>query len=578
MKNLIDAHLKDGYQLIDSSGKYYLKILLVLSCIGAALDLIGIGVAIPLILSVGFGSFQELIELFPDNFRGYVTPSFLLSIFIIFVILKTAASILIVKYRTNVVYKISSSISSRLVKELIKNPNEFFIYYGSGTASRLGVVECNSFALSFVNPIVSFVSEGVLLISIFAFLFFIDPYFSLMIGVVFLILSLIYRQITKDRVTAASFARVNGDKSRVNLIETFSTLSIEAKDKSQKDWLLEKYMKKNIDSRNASAEYLFWNNLTRPYLETLLYVIVLSMVLFSIISQAISSNNSSSFLESYDVILYFILAAIRCLPGITRLLSAFLSLKYANAAISQLKKAFEDLSKAGQVIGGEYKNHFSKDSMFIEINNYKVALENGFKQNIDNFKFDGPGMFFIDGPSGSGKTTLINHLAGIRSDYTGKITVSSPSNSFEKNNKIKNVSLCPQQVFLLSGSLEENIYLGNEPIEKTNKYLKEIINNLDFKNFLPVRDSLDDIQIDNFGLKLSGGQRQRIALLRGIASRSDIIIFDEPLSSLDIKYRSYILSVFKELSKSKIIILTSHVDIEEIIDVCDSNLHLNKNF
>ena len=571
MKILEGRYFKEGFNLIDREGKFSLTSLLLYSTFGAGLDLVGIGIAIPLILSTGFGSFDQIINIFPDALKPLLTANNIIVSFIIFVVLKTIISTLIIRYRSDVVYKISSSVSLKLVNTLIKNPNDFYIYYGSGTASRLGVVECHNFAQSFVNPIVTFVSEGVLLIAIFIFLFTVDPILSSLLGMLFIFMALLYRGLTKNKISHVSQVRADADQARVNLIETFSSLSLESKSDKQQSWLSNKYAKKNNESRDASAEYLFWSNLTRPYLEALLYIIVLMLAIFALSDQLAPS--SSAGISSQELILYFVLAAIRSLPSVTRLISAVVSMNFSKAAVLQLVKTFTHLSSSNKVDNtSEYIINNAASSLSLTINNYSVELDNGFKQEISNFNFNGPGLIYIDGPSGCGKTTLINHLSDIRYDFSGKISWDLVNDE----NEDSKISLCPQEVYLLTGTLEENIYLGNHPNEIEENYLIDIAKNLDFNKFLKLKDVLSEIHIDNFGLTLSGGQRQRVALLRGIASRANVVIFDEPFSSLDQNYRSYLMKIIKKLAETKIIILTSHVDRESILAESDCDLILKK--
>ena len=575
MKAIKSDYIREGIKLIDNIGKNSLKNLLIYSTFGAGLDLIGIGIVIPLVLSATFGSFQGILELLPETIRPLLSLNTILIGFVIFVVFKTVISTAIIKYRSNVVYNISASVSSNLVRTLIKNPNDFYIYYGSGTASRLSVVECHNFAQSFINPIVTFVSEGVLLIAIFVFLFIVNAKIAMFLAFLFILLGLIYRQITKDRISSASQNRANADQARVNLIETFSTLSLETKSDEQQNWLHEKYIKENINSKNASSEYLFWNNLTRPYLEVLLYVVVLSFSGLALLNQITDTNNQTSIINSYELILYFVLAAIRSLPSVTRLISAFVSMRFSKAAILQLKDTFESLEKnKNKIDHGKSSIIFKHNAsiLSLNVNNYKVDLENGFKQNIDNLSIKGPGLIYIDGPSGSGKSTLLNHLSNIRDDFSGEIEWNLKTS---EESEIK-ISLCPQHVYLLSGNLEENIFLGKTPSRHQEEQIMSIAKDLDFAKFINLGNKLNKTVIKNFGLTLSGGQRQRISLLRGIASSADVVLFDEPFSSLDSRYRGYLLGLLEEISRNKIVIITSHVDREMILSVANHTLTLNK--
>ena len=87
------------------------------------------------------------------------------------------------------------------------------------------------------------------LLFLFVFLFVLNANISIFLAVLFLLLGFIYRQITKDRISSASQNRANADQARVNLIETFSSLSLETKSDVQQKWLHEKYIKENLKEK-----------------------------------------------------------------------------------------------------------------------------------------------------------------------------------------------------------------------------------------------------------------------------------------------------------------------------------------
>lgn len=136
------------------------------------------------------------------------------------------------------------------------------------------------------------------------------------------------------------------------------------------------------------------------------------------------------------------------------------------------------------------------------------------------------------GESGSGKTTLVKLLLNLYSPETGEISVGE--------NNIKDISIhdlrervayVPQETFMFSGSIRENLSLGRNSVE-----LNEIITASklaqadDFIGEFPLRY---DARLEENGSNLSGGQRQRLSLARAILKKPDILILDEATSSLD---------------------------------------------
>lgn len=158
----------------------------------------------------------------------------------------------------------------------------------------------------------------------------------------------------------------------------------------------------------------------------------------------------------------------------------------------------------------------------LAIDNLEVKYGN--TEALKNFSLtinDGE-IYSLIGPSGCGKSTLLKVLCGIIKEYGGKITF---------NGKIfsaKDISIgyVPQQYGLLEWkTVKENIFLPfklnkNKVLRENEAY--EIIRSLE----------IDDL-MERYPSQLSGGQKQRIALARAFISQPDILLMDEPFSSLD---------------------------------------------
>lgn len=144
-----------------------------------------------------------------------------------------------------------------------------------------------------------------------------------------------------------------------------------------------------------------------------------------------------------------------------------------------------------------------------------------------NYKFEQAKMYVLKGPSGSGKTTLLNIISGIDCDFDGECI---------KNNELKQIGYIFQQSLLVSElSVEENLLLISSDKSKILYYCKLF--------------NIDKI-IYKYPTELSGGERQRVSIVRAILSSSDLIIADEPTSSLDLSNANKIVD---ELNKLKLL-------------------------
>lgn len=132
------------------------------------------------------------------------------------------------------------------------------------------------------------------------------------------------------------------------------------------------------------------------------------------------------------------------------------------------------------------------------------------------------GIYALIGPSGCGKSTLIKILCRIHTDFTGNIFYKGKDFFKQK----LTIGYVPQNYGLLDWkTVEENIYLPfklNKDISYNPKEVSEILRILEIGDIL-----------NRYPLQLSGGQRQRVALARAFLIKPDLLLMDEPFSSLD---------------------------------------------
>ena len=166
----------------------------------------------------------------------------------------------------------------------------------------------------------------------------------------------------------------------------------------------------------------------------------------------------------------------------------------------------------------------------------------------------------IMGSSGSGKSTLLSCLNGFLIENGGSYT----GDIFFRGENIKNIkpielkrkiSTLFQDSKPFDFSIEKNLTYEMEFYDSKIKEKKEKV-----KILLESVNLYDEVK-DNLNLspyKLSGGQRQRLCIARMLTTCPEVLIFDEPCSSLDEKNSIIIESLIKELSKKYTIIISTH--------------------
>ena len=161
------------------------------------------------------------------------------------------------------------------------------------------------------------------------------------------------------------------------------------------------------------------------------------------------------------------------------------------------------------------------------------------------------------GPSGIGKSTLIDLLLGKITPTEGQITVDGiPLAEIDRESWLRNFTSVPQQPFMFSWSIRENVALSNQDatIEEITVALK-VAHASEFIDQLPLGI---DSPIGEEGATLSGGQRQRLAIARALLRNAPIVVLDEFTAHLDPETELQVIASMRSFLRGRTALISAH--------------------
>ena len=163
----------------------------------------------------------------------------------------------------------------------------------------------------------------------------------------------------------------------------------------------------------------------------------------------------------------------------------------------------------------------------------------------------------VVGNSGGGKSTLVNLIPRFYDIKSGSITIDDVDiRKFSLKSLRHNISMVFQDNFLYSGTIKENIMMGNP--NATAEELMSAIKSAHLQDLISELPDGLDTMLGERGLTLSGGQRQRVAIARAMLRNAPIVILDEATSALDNESEAIVQKAMDNLMKDRTVFIIAH--------------------
>ena len=173
-----------------------------------------------------------------------------------------------------------------------------------------------------------------------------------------------------------------------------------------------------------------------------------------------------------------------------------------------------------------------------------------------NMSFPMGSFTAIVGESGCGKSTLASILMGRNKGYFGSLTIGDILlKDINEKSLMNTITYVSHASYIFKGSVKDNLLLASPSAD--DEMVWDVLERVNLASFLKEENGLDTL-LNEKGSNLSGGQCQRLALARALLHDSEVYIFDEATSNIDVESENDIMKEIHNLAKTKTVILISH--------------------
>ena len=534
--------------LLDQKDKVYISLLSFFTFIGLLLEVIGIAIIIP-IISLTISS-EDSNTIFLNINITELSNYFGFNSVIVFLLVGLLSTFLIKSLFFIFLYYHQKTFVSRLINKISdklfhRYSSQDLNYYTQKNRSSIiqNLQNETYYLFLFFESITVMISEFLLVISLLFFTFIFDSRGLLIIVIYFGLSTLFYSLLTRKKSIEWGDKRLALDqKISKTILETFGYIKEILINNSQ-TFFYSKYRNLNKLKYNFFSYRLTLDQIPKVYFE----FITVIFIIFYTYYLNLSNIPTQEIITRIGVL---VAISYKIMPALSKVSASYQTIKNTS---SSLNKIYEEIITSKVAINNlvpleKFKKSISLSNISYSYPETKEVILKNF--NLKIFKNE---IIGIIGKSGKGKTTLLDIISGLLNEFNGKIKIDDKDIDIKSNYWKPKVSYVSQSTFIFDDTIKNNIIVS-KPSKKFDKDLfKKSIRMASLNEWINTLNNKDETVISQDGISISGGQKQRIGIARAIYNDSDLLLFDEPTSSLDSKTEKEIMNTIYSLKRKKTI-------------------------
>ena len=523
------------------------------------LDLLSLTMIIPLVETIiNPNSVFKYTKYFPNKIYDFISNNllfYLLLVFNILIILKNFCLFFLQKYQVHFISEYNQKLQVKLFKSYVYQSISNLVKNNIAVINRNVIDLSNDYTNNLLNPLISILSDIVILIFVISLLIIVQPLITfsgiIMVAIIGISIFLINKKIL---IISGEKYKLNKAERIKSLNETFGAI-LEIKSFKKEKQFISRFENFTNILRDIQIKISILGFVPKLLFEIL--GILLITLFFVVISQ-----NMESLDQIIAVVALFAFAITKMIPLINKILVNAQRIKYSQPLLNEIYNTLKNLVETNTQISQSI--NFTNNISLLNLD-YEYERNNYILKNL-NLTIKKNEFVAITGSSGSGKSTLLKLILGLLDPKNGKILIDDISITSNMKQWQEKVTFVPQDVFILDDTLRNNITLETDDTKIDFQRLEFALINSNLKEYV---DSLPDgfhTILGDKGSRISGGQKQRIGIARAMYANSEIIIFDESTSAIHEDSETKIFNNLKSLKNKTIIFVTHRKKIKNFCD------------
>lgn len=554
-QNLFYRNLRELLAALPRRRRFQLAILLGLILLSAITEVASLGAVIPLIAVLASPDvvlqkpvMREVINFFGlgahDNLRWNVT--------VLFMVAALAANfvrllLLYVTARLN--YSIGHELEKEIFQRTLYQPYE--VHVSRNSSELISTISKVDESLNVLYALLNMISASFMSIFILIALVSIDYFVAIVMiltfGAVYGVLSLVSS--VRLARNSEAFNRAYGERIQLTQ-EALGGIRDILLDRTQSVFV-ERFSEIDWNMRRAQASNMVIGPSPRFVAEAV------GMVLIAFLAYYLTGVRSG-FAGALPILGAIALGAQRLIPLIQTIFQGWVIVRSRRLLLNDVVDLLQQPMAKGaltQVKPLEFNHEIKLDRVSFRYQPAAPLVLDEFDLTIAK----GSRIGFV-GATGSGKSTLIDLIIGLLQPSSGQISVDGAplTDTATRFAWQGNISHVPQTVYLVDGSLAQNIAFGVPPKKIDRERVRLAAQRARIADFIESLDAGYNTSIGERGVRLSGGQRQRIGIARALYKHASILVLDEATNALDSDTETSVIESISNLGRDLTLMMIAH--------------------
>ncbi len=478
-----------------------------------------------------------------------------------FFLFRGAFSLLLTWFQARAVHLTSARISDRLFRQYLSAPYKVYLKRNSTELMRNALSSVEGVSTRFLTPLVSVVTESIVVAVLIVVLAITAPLATLLVGVVLGLTAAVVMRLVRTRLRKyGKLAEKTTQTSLATIQQSFNE-SRSIRIMGRERYFIETFSEDRLQFAESRLALAVFSKVPRVVIETLVFLLLVGFL--SVITAADAVG-------SIGVFGLFGYAALRIMPGLNQIVSGLNLVRYGQASLDNVMGDLRDEPKTPPALAGSSTPvaRLPWSTLVLEGVDFRYEPAAPLALVDASLTINRNEVLGLVGHTGSGKSTLIDLILGLLEPEEGHIEIDGEDLSGVRRSWQANLGLVPQDIYLLDDSILKNVAFGIPEDEIDRDRVVESLRIAQLSDF--VADSVRGVEtrIGERGTSVSGGERQRIAIARALYGSPSLLILDEGTSAIDTVTELNLVGELKRASVIDTIIVVSHR--LSSLRICDS--------